>query len=65
MSEDEVTTGHANWLHKFRAEVATEAKLILATRGGGRPLGQEIPQMSPRRGRTYVRAHGHPVPEPR
>ncbi|CAK0791039.1 unnamed protein product, partial [Prorocentrum cordatum] len=34
----EVTTGHANWFHKFRAEVATEAKLILATREAGPDL---------------------------
>eukprot|EP00959_Pyramimonas_sp_CCMP1952_P075629 1580925-Pyramimonas_sp.AAC.1 len=24
--EDEVTAGHAHWVHKFRADIATEAK---------------------------------------
>eukprot|EP00959_Pyramimonas_sp_CCMP1952_P160682 3360269-Pyramimonas_sp.AAC.1 len=36
--EDEVTAGHAHWFHEFRTEIATEAKLTLATREAGADL---------------------------
>eukprot|EP00959_Pyramimonas_sp_CCMP1952_P160586 3358280-Pyramimonas_sp.AAC.1 len=39
--EDEVTTGHAHWFHKLRAEIATEARLILATHEAGADLSNK------------------------
>eukprot|EP00959_Pyramimonas_sp_CCMP1952_P093190 1950697-Pyramimonas_sp.AAC.1 len=43
VSEDDATTGHTNWLRKFRAEVATQAKLILATHEAGADLRDKKP----------------------
>eukprot|EP00959_Pyramimonas_sp_CCMP1952_P406491 8519672-Pyramimonas_sp.AAC.1 len=37
-SEDDVAAGHASWFRKFRAEVATVAKLIWATHEAGDDL---------------------------
>eukprot|EP00959_Pyramimonas_sp_CCMP1952_P474191 9503035-Pyramimonas_sp.AAC.1 len=36
--EGEVTTDHAHWFHKFRPDIATEAKLTLATHEAGADL---------------------------
>eukprot|EP00959_Pyramimonas_sp_CCMP1952_P168887 3528276-Pyramimonas_sp.AAC.1 len=38
VSEDDVATWHANWFRKFRAEVASEAKIIMATHEAGADL---------------------------